>query len=98
MNDFSPSLINDRNELSNAADGYHKNQLGTKLNGNTPMMKVVDCSPDRGAFGLTSIDQEKSVSLLDSIAIKEEDSTQKKYIEPYQSQSMGGSVDHGGNE
>ena len=62
-------------------------------------MKVIDCSlGDRAAFGLTSIDQEKSVSLLDSIAIKEEDSTQKKYIEPYQSQSMGGSVDHGGNE
>jgi len=36
------------------------------------------------------------VSLLDSIAIKEEDSTQKKYIEPQASSSL--VVDHGGNE
>lgn len=48
-----------------------------------------------GFCGLTSIDQEKSVGLLDSIAVKEEDSTQKKYIEPQASTSL---VDHGGNE
>lgn len=48
------------------------------------------------SFGMTNLDEEKSVSLLDSIAIKEEDdSTQKKFIEPMASL---GSADHGGNE
>lgn len=57
MNDFSPSLINERNELSNAADGYLK--LSNKHSmPNQMMMKVVDCSiGERGAFGLTSVDQ-----------------------------------------
>ena len=50
------------------------------------------------AMGLSSVvDEEKSVSLLDSIAIKEEStSTQKKYIEPQQ--SLDSVNDHGGNE
>ncbi len=52
------------------------------------------------AFGAlhSIVDQEKSASLLDSIAIKEEDSTQKKFIDQpvYQSKSDG--LDHGGNE
>ena len=45
------------------------------------------------SFGITN--EEKSVSLLDSIAIKEEDSTQKKFIEPLAGIE---SADHGGNE
>jgi len=50
---------------------------------------------ERGGFmGLTSMDPEKSASLLDSIAIREEDQTQKRCMVP----PISNCIDHGGNE
>ena len=91
LNDFSPSLINDRNELS-TADKYDLMRMQAIAKLGVPHLKQPSYS-----LGITSVDQEKSVSLLDSIAIKEEDSTEKKYIATQQSSSSC-VEDHGGNE
>ena len=96
--------MHDRIELSNAADGQQKFSLArmqatASIGAQNHEQNSNTIPGGQLCLGLTSIvaDQEKSVSLLDSITNnKEEDSTQKKYIAP---QASGGSlIHHGGNE
>ena len=108
LNDFSPSMMRESKDIVNSAVADRRNRESLdqqkaatqSLNIAAPLQRASENSSSgiqghNNMMGLNTLDQEKSVSLLDSIAIKEEDSTQKKFVEATASLN---SIDRSGNE